>query len=181
MTAAVIGAVEPKLDVGWVAASTARILFRRSVDLLIVGVPFVWLPTFLTGFLPPEPSGLQLVAGLPALVFCGGASLLAYRDLTRMRLMACRRDPRGLPATSGTLWAVGFTVGLLDLLGLVLLVAFPASSPWASLMTASTAAMVEGIGVERCDRPRLEPQPWLALAASWRCSPSPCSASPVCW
>jgi hypothetical protein len=139
MTAAVLAAGEPRLDLGWTINATASLIRRRFVDLLVVGLPFVWLPNLLAGFIPRDFSALQFVAGFPALVFIGGVSLLTYRDLTGGARVDGAAAIRAGASRFGALWAVSFISGLMWILGLLLLVA-PGIVAMSCLSTASTSA-----------------------------------------
>jgi hypothetical protein len=145
MTAAMLTASEPRLDLGWTINATANLIRRRFVDLLIVGLPFVWLPSLLAGFIPREFTALQFLVGIPALVFIGGVSLLTYRDLAGGARVDGAAAIRAGASRFGTLWAVSFISGLMWILGLLLLIA-PGIVAMSCLSTASTAAMVEDDG-----------------------------------
>ncbi|MEJ0065894.1 MAG: hypothetical protein WDM85_11080 [Caulobacteraceae bacterium] len=136
---------EPKLDVGWVVRSTANILRRRAADLLVVAVPFVWLPNILIAFLPDQLNRLQILAGIPGLVFVGGGSLLAYRELTGGERLTGAGAISAGAARFGTMWAIAFISGLATLVGLLLLIV-PGVIATVGFMSASTAAMAEGRG-----------------------------------
>jgi hypothetical protein len=136
---------EPGLDIGWVVRSTASLLRRRAADLLVIAVPFIWLPNILLAFLPDQLNRLQFLAGIPALVFVGGGSLLAYRDLTGGERLTGAAAIGAGAARFGTMWAVAFISGLATLLGLLLLIV-PGVIATVGFMTASAIAMAEGQG-----------------------------------
>jgi hypothetical protein len=141
MTAAAVTADEARLDVGWVVGATWRVLRTRAVDLLLVALPFLWLPSVITGF-APDNRPLQLLMGLPALVFTGAGSLITYQELTgALRVNASDATRQGA-ARFGTLWLVGLITGLITLLGLVLLIV-PGVIAGVGLCTASTVVMAE--------------------------------------
>jgi hypothetical protein len=141
MTAAAITADEARLDVGWVVGATLRVLRTRAVDLLLIALPFLWLPSLIAGFAPGSRP-LQLLMNLPALVFYGGGSLITYQELTGgLRVTASDATRQGA-ARFGTLWLVGLISGLLTVLGLLLLIV-PGVIAGVGFCTASTAVMAE--------------------------------------
>jgi hypothetical protein len=96
----------------------------------------------LAGFAPPSLSAINFLTGLPALVFVGGATLIAYRDI-------CGETPVGVAQAIsegggrfGSLWLVGLISGVATLVGLLLLIV-PGLLITAILSTASAAVVVE--------------------------------------
>jgi hypothetical protein len=140
--AAVSGGEVARLDMGRVITSTVRTLFRRGVPLLLLGLPFVVLPNVLAAFAPPSLSAINFLTGLPALVFVGGATLIAYRDI-------CGEAPVGVAQAIsegggrfGSLWVVGLISGVATLVGLLLLIV-PGLLITAIWSTASAAVVIE--------------------------------------
>lgn len=162
MTAASLTSDEAKLDIGWVVMATLRVLRRRAGDLALVALPFLWLPSLITGF-APDNRGLELLSNLPGLVFTGGASLITYQELAG-----------GLPVTAGqaigegvrkfgTLWLVAFVAGVATVVGLILLVV-PGVIAGVGFCAASTVVMVEG----KSAMPALERAWALSRGQRWR-------------
>jgi len=162
MTAATITATEPKLDVGWVAKATGDVLRRRAGDLILVALPFVWLPSVVTGF-APDNRGLELLSNIPAMVFTGGASLLTYRELTGGERLTAGASIREGAARFGTLWVAAFVSGLATLLGLILLIV-PGIIVALGFATAATVVMAE----RKTAMPALERAWSLSRGNRWR-------------
>lgn len=141
MTAAALTADEARLDVGWVVGATWRVLRTRVVDLMLVALPFLWLPSLLTGFAPDNKT-LELLMNLPALVFTGGASLLTFRELTGGERIGASEAIRQGASRFGMLWAVAFLSALITIVGLVLLIV-PGIIAAVGMCGASTAVMAE--------------------------------------
>jgi len=142
MTVATVPANEPRIDVGWVVSSTLKVLQRRAVDLLLISLPFVWLPSVLSAFLPEENRSLVLARGLLGLVFVGGASLLTFRELSGgARLTAWEAIGVG-SRRFGTLWGVSLISVAGAALGLVFLIV-PGIILIAGRMAATTVAVAE--------------------------------------
>jgi hypothetical protein len=141
MTAAAITSDEAKLDVGWVVGATWRVLRTRAVDLTLIALPFLWLPSVITGF-APDSKPLELLMNLPALVFTGGASLLTYRELTGGERIGASDATRQGAARFGTLWGVAFLSAVITIVGLVLLIV-PGIIAAVGMCGASTAVMAE--------------------------------------
>jgi hypothetical protein len=141
MTAATITADEARLDVGWVVGATWRVLRTRALDLVLVALPFLWLPCMITGF-APDNKPLELLMNLPALVFTGGASLITYRELTGGERIGASDATRQGARRFGTLWGVAFLSVLITIVGLVLLVV-PGIIAAVGMCAASTAVMAE--------------------------------------
>ncbi len=141
MTAAAITADEARLDVGWVVGATWRVLRTRAVDLLLVALPFLWLPSVITGF-APDNRPLQLLMNLPALVFTGGCSLITYQELTGGLRVTASDATRAGAARFGTLWLVALASGLLTVLGLILLIV-PGIIAGVGFCAASAVVMAE--------------------------------------
>ena len=132
---------EAKLDIGWVISATFRVLRARAADLTLVALPFLWLPSFIAGF-APDSRPLQLIMGLPALVFYGGGSLITYQELTGgLRVTASDATRQGA-GRFGTLWLVAFISGLLTVLGLILLIV-PGVIAGVGFCVATTVVMAE--------------------------------------
>jgi hypothetical protein len=143
MTAAAIGgATPPKLEMGKVISATLRVLAVRSLDLFIIGLPFVFLPNLLAALLPPDFKTVSLVFGLPSLVFIGGASLLAYREITGGPRVGVGEAISAGVRKFGSLWGVGLISNIGTAIGLLLLIA-PGVVLASSLAAASSAVMVE--------------------------------------
>src|ERR1700722_3160926 len=111
MTTAAVVSNEARVDVGWVVSATARVLLRRAVDLILISLPFVWLPSVLSSFLPVEAYQLRLLSGLPGLVFVGGASLLTYRELSGGARMTAGQAIAAGAGRFGTVWGVSIVSG----------------------------------------------------------------------
>ena len=141
MTAAAITASDARLDIGWVVSATLRVLPTRAVDLTLVALPFVWLPSLIAGF-APDSRPLQLLMGLPGLVFTGAGSLITYQELAGLLRVDANDATRQSAARFGTLWIVAFVAGLLTLLGLVLLIV-PGFIAGLGFCVASTVVMAE--------------------------------------
>ena len=143
MTAAAIAATAPaRVDVGWVVSSTIRVITRRSLDLLILGLPFIILPGALGNLFPPELGVLRLVTGLPGLIFIGGASLMTYRELSGADRLGLGAVISAGARRFGTLWGIAWVSNVATLLGALLLLV-PGIIVAVGWMPASTAAMVE--------------------------------------
>jgi hypothetical protein len=142
MTAAALTSDEAKLDIGWVVSATWRVLRTRAVDLTLVALPFLWLPSVISGF-APDSRPLQLLMNLPSLVFTGGASLITYQELAGgLRVNASDATRQGA-ARFGTLWLIALGAGVVTVIGLLLLIV-PGVIAGVGFCTASTAAMAEG-------------------------------------
>ena len=162
MTAAAISASETRLDVGWVLGATWRVMRTRAADLTLVALPFLWLPSFITGF-APDNRVLQLLSNLPALVFTGGASLITYQELTGgVRVTGGAAIGEGV-RRFGTLWLVSFISGLAMILGLILLIV-PGVIAAVGFCAASAAVMSENINA----MPALERAWSLSRGQRWR-------------
>jgi hypothetical protein len=147
MVAVTAHAGEPaRLNIGAVVSSVWRVLWRRSVTILLVGLPFVFLPNCLAAFLPSDVGALKWAAGLPGLVFVGGVTLLAHRELTGGERVGAGQAIRAGVSNFGKLWGVAVVSNLATLIGLVLLLV-PGFIVLLGWMTASAAAVVEGHGV----------------------------------
>ncbi|HEY3796903.1 MAG TPA: hypothetical protein VGL58_00990 [Caulobacteraceae bacterium] len=134
----------PDLDVGAVLGAMWRVLARRGLDLLVVGAPFVILPQVIAGFLPQNLEAVKLALGLPGVVFTGGASLIAYAELSGGSITSWKAIGGGL-GRFGTLWAVGVLSGLAIGLGTILLVV-PGLIAMIGWIPASATVMVENTG-----------------------------------
>jgi hypothetical protein len=136
---------QSRADVGWIVGATVNVLRRRAVDLLLIGLPFVWLPNVLAPLLPPDLYPLRFATGVPALVYVGGASLVACRELTggeRLDALAALRV--GL-RRFWTLLLISLISGLMALVGALLLVV-PGIFIIVSFMAASSIAVAEDRG-----------------------------------
>lgn len=144
MTASAIieTSVAPQLGVGETVKVTLGVLRARALDLFLIGLPFVLLPSVLIGFLPENLWQPRLAVGLPALVFIGGVSLLTYRDLSGGARLSAGGAISAGARRLGTLWGVGFLSGLGFLAGLLLLIV-PGVILIAAWVPANAAAMVE--------------------------------------
>ena len=143
MTAVAQAAVEaPRIDVGWVVRATWRICRDRAWQLFLLSVPFVVIPQALAGLLPQELSRLGVVAGLPALVFGGGATLMGYRTLTDGEPLSAWEAARAGGARFGSLWGLGFISSIGVGLGILLLVV-PGVILLAGWLPATAVLMVE--------------------------------------
>ena len=170
MTAATLTADDARLDIGWVVGATFRVLRTRAVDLLLVALPFVWLPSLITGF-APDNRALQLLMNLPGLVFTGGASLITYQQLTGGLPVNASDATRAAVARFGTLWLVGIASGLMTLIGLVLLIV-PGVIAALGFCAASSVVMAR-----TRTRSRRSSAPGTSAAAS----AGDCSAWWGCW
>jgi hypothetical protein len=141
MTAAALTSSEPRLDIGWVVGATWRVLRTRAVDLILVALPFLWLPSVIAGF-APDNRAVQLLMNLPALVFTGGGSLITYQTLTAGLPVSASDATRAGAGRFGTLWLVALASGLLLVIGLVLLIV-PGVIAGVGFCTASTVVMAE--------------------------------------
>ena len=137
-------AAPPTLDIGRVISMTSRVLFRRALDLIIIGLPFIYLPNMLVEFLPPGFSAVRLAAGLPGLIFIGAVSLLAYRDIAGEPRVDAATAIRAGAAKFGSLWGVGLISNIGAGIGLLLLIV-PGVVLGSCLASASSAVMVESI------------------------------------
>jgi hypothetical protein len=135
-------AAEARIHVGWVVNSTVRVIFRRSLDLLLIGLPFVFLPNALAGLLPQNMWQVRLAAGLPGLVFVGGVSLLTYRDLSGGARLGAGAAIAAGARRFGTLWGVSFVSNICAALALLLLIV-PGIILLVAWSPASTIAVVE--------------------------------------
>lgn len=141
MTAAAITASEARLDIGWVVSATLRVLRTRAVDLLLVALPFLWLPDLIAGF-APDSRPLQLLMGLPGLVFTGGGSLITYQELAGgLRVNASDATRQGA-ARFARLWLIGLASGVMILVGLLLLIV-PGIIAGLGFCVAPSVAMAE--------------------------------------
>ncbi|HVN00552.1 MAG TPA: hypothetical protein VMT68_10090 [Caulobacteraceae bacterium] len=135
----------PRADVGWIVRTTINVVRRRAIGLLMIGLPTIWLPSLLAALLPPELAPLRYATGMPALVFFGGASLLAYREITGgERVGGLRALGVGLRRFV-TLFLIAMVSGFMAVVGLALLVV-PGLFVLAAFMAATTAAVAEDKG-----------------------------------
>ena len=146
MTAVASGEAAPALDIGRVISTTSRVLVRRALDLLIIGLPFIYLPNMLVEFLPSELSAVRLAAGLPGLIFIGAVSLLAYNDIAGEPRVDAGTAIKAGAGKFATLWGVGLISNIGAGIGLLLLIV-PGVVLGSSLAAASSAVMVENITV----------------------------------
>ena len=135
-------AAAPPLDLGRVIEATLRVTTRRAADIIVVGLPFVFLPNMLVELLPPDLAVFRLATGLPSLVFVGGVSLLAHREITGGARIGAGEAIAAGAGKFFSLWGAGIIANIGALIGLVLLVV-PGLVVLASLAPASTAIMVE--------------------------------------
>lgn len=135
----------PLADIGWILSATLSVLRRRGLDLALVALPFVWLPNAVAAWLPPELTALRLSTGIPALVFFGGASLIAHQEIVgAARVTPWRAIGVGLKRYF-TLFMINAVTTLMALAGFMLLVA-PGLFVLAAFMSATTIAVVEDQG-----------------------------------
>lgn len=145
MSAVVEQVERPRADVGWILRTTLNVLRLRALDLALVAVPFVWLPSVVAALLPPELLPLRLSTGIPALVFFGGASLIAYQEIVGAeRVTALRAMGVGLRRYF-TLFMINAVTTLMALAGFALLVV-PGLFVLAAFMSATTIAVAERKG-----------------------------------
>ncbi len=162
MTAVALTADDAKLDIGWVVSATLRVLRARAGDLALVALPFLWLPSVLTGF-APDNKPLELLMNLPAVVFTGGASLITYQELTGgIRVTASDATRQGA-ARFGTLWIAAFLSALATLAGLLLLIV-PGVIWGLGFCTGSAVIMAEN----KNSVPALERAWTLSRGQRWR-------------
>jgi hypothetical protein len=141
MSAASLTSDEARLDIGWVVSATLRVLRSRAGDLILVALPFLWLPSVISGF-APDNRAVQLLMNLPGLVFTGGGSLITYQALTGALPVTAGDATRASAARFGTLWLVALASGLLLIIGLVLLIV-PGVIAGVGFCTASAVVMAE--------------------------------------
>ncbi len=110
-----------QLDMGWVVRSTFQVVGRRFGALVVLALPFVFIPQALTGFLPAELNRLGTLANLPALIFDGAATLLACRQLSGAAALPSGEALRAGMRRFGALWGLAIVSGLAILLGAILL------------------------------------------------------------
>jgi hypothetical protein len=111
-----------QVDISQVISTTLRTFRARAPDLLVLSLPFVFMPQILVGLLPPELARLNWIASLPELIFGGAATLLAYRELSGERRLAAWEAASAGLGRFGSLWGMGFISGLATIVGLILLV-----------------------------------------------------------
>jgi hypothetical protein len=139
------GAGVSKLHIGGVISSAIGTLGRRWLALLLLGLPFVFLPNLLVGLAAPEDIlYARLLAGLPPLVFVGGATLITYHDVCTDNPITLRAAVMAGLRRFGSLWLVGFISGLATIGGLVLFVA-PGVLITGIFATGAAVVMVEGM------------------------------------
>jgi hypothetical protein len=136
-------AAQPGLDMGWTIQAVLRVLWRRGLDLFVVGALFVILPQFLAAFLPQQLQSVSLVFGLPSLVFAGAASLITFAELTAAPRISAREAITRGAQRFGSLWAVGFISGMVIGVGTLLLI-IPGLFALVSWIPATATVMVEG-------------------------------------
>ncbi len=141
MTAAADTSAETRLDIGWVVGATWRVLRTRAGELILVALPFLWLPSLISGF-APDNRAVQLLMNLPGLVFTGGASLITYQALTAGQPVTASDATRASARRFGTLWLVALASGLLFVVGFVLLIV-PGVIAGVGFCTASAVVMAE--------------------------------------
>jgi len=144
MTTGTIAEGTPRLDVVRVLNSTANVFLRRAPSLLLLGLPFVWLPDVVASLnLPKDVSDLLAFAlwGL-SLVFVGGASLITYRELSGGEPVGFR----GAVAVGVRRWFTSLRVGFLCVgpaaLG-VLFFVVPGIAFMTTCLSAFSIAIVE--------------------------------------
>jgi succinate dehydrogenase hydrophobic anchor subunit len=132
MTATIAIPAEPaRLEVGRCVIATLRVLGRRGLTLLMLAAPFVFLPECLAALLPPELATVRLAAGLPGLIFVGGATQIAYADLASERPVvvedktAFEALDRSWQLSRGSRWRLAALLGIaLGAVVLILLLVF---------------------------------------------------------
>jgi hypothetical protein len=135
----------PRADVGWIVGASLNVIRLRALDLALIALPLVWAPNLAAAFLPPELAIFRTTAGLPGLAFFGGASLLAYREMTGGdRVTALGAIAVGLKRYF-TLFMINAVSTLMALVASILLVV-PGLLVLVSFMTATTAAVAEDKG-----------------------------------
>jgi hypothetical protein len=143
MTATIAIPAEPaRLEVGRCVIATLRVLGRRGLTLLMLAAPFVFLPECLAALLPPELATVRLAAGLPGLIFVGGATQIAYADLASERPVGFGEAMSKGARKFGSLWGVGLISNIGAALGALLLIV-PGVILLVAWMSASSAVVVE--------------------------------------
>ena len=141
MTAASLTSDEARLDIGWVVSATLRVLRTRAGDLILVALPFLWLPSVISGF-APDNRAVTLLMNLPGPVFTGAGSLITYQTLTGALPVAAGEATRAGASRFGTLWLVALASGILLVIGLILLIV-PGILAGVGFCTASAVVMAE--------------------------------------
>lgn len=146
MTAAIERMEPPRADVGWIVGATINLLRLRGLDLLLVALPFVWLPALLTALAPPDQSAVfQTAAAFLSVVFFGGGSRIAYQEIVGAgRVTAWGAIKVGLKRYV-TLLLINLISTIMALAAGVLLVV-PGIFVLVSFMTATTIAVAEDKG-----------------------------------
>lgn len=141
------------IDIGRVVRGTFDVVRARLPDLAWLAVAFVFVPTLLTGFLPPKtPYSVSALANLPGLIFDGAAALLAYNHLTSGPALTGSVAMSQAMRKFGALWGLGIISGLATILGLVLLVV-PGVILMVGWMASTSVLMIENLKVtESLDR-----------------------------
>ena len=123
MTATIAIAADPaRLEVGRCVIATLRVLWRRGFTLMLLAAPFVFLPELLAALLPPELATVRLAAGLPGLIFVGGATQITYADLASDRPVGIVEAMSEGAGNFGSLWGVGLISNIGAGLGALLLI-----------------------------------------------------------
>jgi hypothetical protein len=157
-------AAEAQIHVGWVVNASLKVISRRWLDLVLLALPFVALPQLLGGLLPPDQALLRPFAGIPSVVFIGGAVLITHNELAGRDRMSFAQLLRAGFRRFVTLWLIsaiktvavglGLVVGIVP--GVVLLVAWmPAAAIAVVEDCGSTQALVEAWTLTRGSRWRL--------------------------
>jgi hypothetical protein len=143
MSVTTAGAAEAsRLDMGRVISMTLRVMAARAPDIILIGLPFVFLPNLLVELLPQDLSVFRLAAGLPGLVFLGGVSLIAFRELAGGARIGAGEAIAAGARRFGSLWGAAIITNIGAGLGLLLLIV-PGLVVGACLGLASSAVMVE--------------------------------------
>jgi hypothetical protein len=132
----------PQLSIGRVVGGTFRTVSARIAPLLILAIPFVFVPQVLTGFLPKDLERASLLANLPGFIFDGAAVLITYRFLTDGGGASAGEAMREAMGRFGAIWGMNILAGLGMLLGLVLLIV-PGIYVGVSWMVALPVLMIE--------------------------------------
>ncbi|HEY2706587.1 MAG TPA: hypothetical protein VGI95_00925 [Caulobacteraceae bacterium] len=115
------GVDRPVISIGAIVKDTLNVISHRFLTLALLALCFLTLPQAMFGLLPKDLAALSLAAGLPALVFNGGAVLIAVRHLSGRPPLSLGEAIGAGARRFGSLWAMGFFSGLGTLAGLLLL------------------------------------------------------------
>jgi hypothetical protein len=141
MAAGTIVANARRINVSWILRATGWVLVRRALDLLWLGLPFVWLPSVIAE-LAPKVTVLDVAAWCVSLVFVGGASLMTFRELSGGERVTLRVAISAARRRWGSMWRIGLLCAGPAALGLLLFVV-PGVAWMTRCAAAFSVAMVE--------------------------------------